>query len=116
MQTLKRRQDFIAAAKALSWGTPAFLLQVRPRGDDTPARVGFTCTKKLGNAVTRNRIKRRLREAARLGLSGIARPSFDYVLIGRSAAMSQDFEILKSDLISVAKRLHGKAAPTMERP
>ncbi len=116
MQTLKRRQDFVAAAKAFSWSTSSFVLQMRVRADDAPARVGFTCTKKLGNAVVRNRIKRRLREAARLGLSGVARPSFDYVLVGRAAAMSQDFDILKSDLISAANRLHGKAASTTEKP
>ena len=109
MQRMTRRQDFIAAAKAVSHGTPGFLLQARLRADDEQARVGFTCTKKLGNAVLRNRIKRRLREAARLSLSSVAQPSFDYVLIGRSAAETRDFESLKSDLISAATRLHAKA-------
>jgi ribonuclease P protein component len=114
MQRMTRRQDFIAAAKAVAWGTPGFLLQVRRRDDTGAPRVGFTCTKKLGNAVMRNRIKRRLREAARLALPGVAQPSFDYVLIGRSAGETHDFESLKSDLISAATRLHAKALPQTE--
>ncbi|MDE2385372.1 MAG: ribonuclease P protein component [Alphaproteobacteria bacterium] len=115
MQRLKRRQDFIAAAKAVSQGTPGFLLQARLRADDAPARVGFTCSKKLGNAVARNRIKRRLKEAVRLSFAAVARPSYDYVLIGRSAAATRGFEILQQDLISAASRLHGKAAQPMEK-
>jgi len=114
MQRMTRRQDFIAAAKAVAQGTPGFLLQVRLRDDAAPARVGFTCTKKLGNAVIRNRIKRRLREAARLGLATVARESFDYVVIGRSAGETRDFETLKTDLISAATRLHAKALPQTE--
>ncbi|MBG1232570.1 ribonuclease P protein component [Aestuariivirga litoralis] len=114
MQRITRRQDFVAAAKAVSWSNPAFLLQARLRSDDGVPRVGFTCTKKLGNAVIRNRIKRRLREAARLGLASVVQKSFDYVVIGRSAAETSDFEILKSDLISAANRLHAKALPKTE--
>jgi ribonuclease P protein component len=116
MQRMTRRQDFIAAAKAVSWGTPGFLLQARLRDDEAEPRVGFTCTKKLGNAVMRNRIKRRLREAARLSLAGIAKPSFDYVLIGRHAAETRDFETLKTDLIFAASRLHAKARPLTDKP
>jgi len=111
MQRIKRRQDFVAAAKAASQGTPGFLLVAHFRGDDAAPRVGFTCTKKLGNAVARNRIRRRLKEAARLVFDRVARPSYDYILIGRSAAQSRGFEILQSDLISAATRLHAKAAP-----
>ena len=109
MQRLKRRQDFVAAAKAVSQGTPGFLLQARNREDASPARVGFTCSKKLGNAVTRNRIKRRLREAVRLVMTPVAKPSFDYVLVGRSGAESLGFEKLQADLISAVTRLNAKA-------
>ena len=114
MQRLKRRQDFVAAAKAVSWGTPAFMMQLRKRDDDGPARLGFTCTKKLGNAVMRNRIKRRLKEASRLTLPSIAKNSCDYVIIGRSAAETRGFEILQSDLISAVQRLHAKAEQPVE--
>ena len=109
MLRLTRRQDFVAAAKGISWGTPGFLLQARKRDDASPPRLGFTCTKKLGNAVARNRIKRRLKEAARLSFAAVAQASYDYVLIGRSAAQTRGFEILQQDLISAIARLHAKA-------
>ena len=114
MQRLKRRQDFVAAAKAVSWGTPAFMMQLRKRDEVGPARVGFTCTKKLGNAVKRNRIKRRLKEASRLVLGPIAHASCDYVIIGRSAAATRTFELLQTDLISAVQRLHTKAEQPVE--
>lgn len=93
---------------------PGLILQLRLREDLKSARVGFTCTKKLGNAVMRNRIKRRLKEAARLSMPQIAQPGFDYIIIGRSAAENRPFEILKSDLISAMNRLHQKAASPRE--
>ena len=81
---LAKRADFLRAAQARRQGTPAFLLQARARGDDSPTvRVGYTCSKKIGNAVARNRAKRRLREVARAVLPGMARPGWDYVLVGR---------------------------------
>ena len=87
---------------------PAFVVQALARKDEEPARIGFTCTKKLGNAVIRNRIKRRLKEAARLSLPNIVKPGFDYVVIGRAPAENRPFEVLQSDLISAAARLHVK--------
>jgi ribonuclease P protein component len=114
MQRLKRRQDFVATAKAVATSMPAMVMQARFRKDNDAPRLGFTCTKKLGNAVMRNRIKRRLKEAARLSLNGIARPGFDYVIIGRSAAENRPFDILKSDLISAMNRSHEKAAAALE--
>ncbi len=114
MQRLKRRQDFIAAAKAVSCGSPAFMMQLRMRDDEAPARLGFTCTKKLGNAVTRNRIKRRLKEAARLVMPTMAHISCDYVIIGRNAAETRAFDLLQTDLISALQRLHAKAAQPTE--
>jgi ribonuclease P protein component len=85
---------------------PGMIVQMRARADDLPPRVGFTVTKKLGNAVTRNRIKRRLREAARLTLSACARPGHDYVLIGRSATVERSFKDLQIDIVAALKRLH----------
>ena len=78
---------------------PGFVLQVRDRKDDDPARrVGFTVTKKIGNAVIRNRMKRRLRALARelLPTGGIA--GSDHVLIGRSGGVERDFAILRDEL------------------
>ncbi|MGI9465158.1 MAG: ribonuclease P protein component, partial [Aestuariivirgaceae bacterium] len=66
MDRLRRRRDFLKAANAPVWKTRSVIVQARQRGDQEPPRIGFTVTKKLGNAVTRNRIRRRLREAVRL--------------------------------------------------
>ena len=109
MERLKRRQDFVAAARALYAAVPGMVVQMRPRGDAAPPRVGFTATKKIGNAVVRNRVKRRLRELARLQLSSAARPGHDYVLIGRASSFGRDFPDLEKDLVSALKRLHRTA-------
>lgn len=86
------------------------MLQARQRRNDelvTGIRVGFTCTKKVGNAVARNRAKRRLREVARLVMPEHGRDGWDYVLIGRpEATATRPFEDLKRDLISALKKLH----------
>ncbi len=106
MERLKRRQDFVAAAKASYAAMPGVVVQARDRKDAKPPRVGFTATKKLGNAVVRNRIKRRLREIARLKLEGRALSGFDYVLVGRAASFDRPFAELEKDLNSALKRLH----------
>ena len=106
MERLKRRQDFVAAAKASYAAMPGMVVQARDRKDQAPPRVGFTATKKLGNAVARNRVKRRLREIARLQLGELARPGHDYVLIGRAASLGRSFAELGNDLNSALKRLH----------
>lgn len=109
MERLKRRQDFVAAARAQYAAMPGMVVQMRARGDDQPARVGFTATKKLGNAVLRNRVKRRLRELARLRLETSAMPGHDYVLIGRAPTAGRAFPELEKDLTSALKRLHRSA-------
>ena len=106
MERLKRRQDFVAAARANYAAMPGMVVQMRARGDAAPPRVGFTATKKLGNAVLRNRVKRRLREIARLRLEALARPGHDYVLIGRAPTAERAFPDLEHDLNSALKRLH----------
>ena len=107
---LTKRADFLAAAAAKRVSTPAFTLQYRVRDDDEAEgiRVGFTCSKKVGNAVARNRAKRRLREAARLVLPNEGKDGVDYVLIGRrDSTASRDFEALKTDLSQALKQAHG---------
>ncbi len=106
MERLKRRQDFVAAAKGGYAAMPSMVVQARDRKDEFPPRVGFTATKKLGNAVVRNRVKRRLREIVRLGLAQMARPGFDYVLIGRAPAQTRTFTELAQDLSAAIERLH----------
>ena len=99
MQVLKDRKDFLAAARARRVATPSFVLQWRDRGDGDAPRVGYTCSKKVGNAVARNRAKRRLREIARLDLAPLAKPGHDYVLIGRrDVTAARPFEDLREDL------------------
>jgi len=103
---LLKRQDFLAAAEARSFAAKGVVVQVRDRKDGKPARLGFTVTKKLGGAVTRNRIKRRLREAARLTVPELAEPGRDYVLIGRASGLDRPFSSLQNDIRTALKRLH----------
>lgn len=90
---------------------PGLLLQARFRGDGTDAmRVGFTCSKKIGNAVTRNRAKRRLRAVARGVLPQHGQPGWDYVLVGRpGATVTRDFDALTADLRRALDSVHKPA-------
>jgi len=107
IEILKARSDFLAAAQACYVHMPGFVLQGRKRMGQQTVRVGFTCSKKVGNAVARNRAKRRLREIARLGLPGSAKPGWDYVLIGRQQkTASRAFALLQADLDDALRRLH----------
>jgi ribonuclease P protein component len=95
---LKRRAEFLrAAAKGRKAPTPGLVLQALSRNDSAPARLGFTVTKKVGNAVTRNRTRRRLKEAARLVLAEQNLAGVDLVLIGRDGTAKRDFGTLQND-------------------
>lgn len=108
--TLVRRADFVAAARARRQSRPGFLLQARQRRADEPAegiRVGYTCSKKVGNAVARNRAKRRLRAAARAVVPSHGRAGWDYVLIGRpEATAARPFADLCADLAGALEATH----------
>jgi ribonuclease P protein component len=108
MQRMKRRADFLDAAKGARVNAAPFVLQGRDRRDDNDARVGFTVAKKTGNAVERNRIRRRLRAAADRVLKPSARAGFDYVLIARRQALSAPFAAIEAELAQAVSRLHGK--------
>lgn len=109
MQRLRQRSDFLAAAKGVKAPTPAFVLQSRERGDQGPPRVGFTVTRKVGTAVERNRVRRRLREVVRLSAAGLLRDGSDYVIIGRRAALDRPFDRCVADFVGAVKRVHRPA-------
>jgi ribonuclease P protein component len=114
--TLKRRPEFLSVRGGGRWATLAFVLEGRPRSgaavaDATP-RFGFTVSKKVGGAVERNRIKRRLKAAARDVLLEHARRNYDYVLVARRPALDAAFAALVSDLAEALKRVHARS----ERP
>jgi ribonuclease P protein component len=120
MQRLRHRADFLATAAAVKVSTKAFIVQMRDRRDGEPARIGFTVSKKVGNAVERNRVRRRLREIVRHASEEAARPGHDYVLVGRRAGLSAPFGGLLEDFKSALRRLHAgrsKATePELRRP
>ncbi|MCV6825486.1 MULTISPECIES: ribonuclease P protein component [Halocynthiibacter] len=114
LTTLKKRSDFILASKAKRKAVTGFILQARERAadelsdDQGQIRVGYTCSKKVGNAVMRNRAKRRLREIARTGLQQHGLAGWDYVLIGRNTVTgTRDFSKLEGDLAYALRKLHG---------
>ena len=115
---LKRRAEFLQVAAAnRKWVAPGLILQVRRQPSTEsenqdaplaaplePVRVGFTASRKVGNAVARNRARRRLRSVAREVLSH-AEPGNDFVLIARPATVDRDYQALVTDLVAGLKRL-----------
>ena len=112
--TLRKRTQFQRVRGGGRYSGPAFVLEgkARPSGEgeaECGPRFGFTVTKKLGGAVVRNRIRRRLKAAiAAVGASG-ADPAFDYVVVAREAALACPFENLTSDLGKAFRRVNATA-------
>jgi ribonuclease P protein component len=107
MERLKQRADFLATATGRRVPAGPFVLQARQRDDRGPPRVGFTVTKKTGNAVERNRIRRRLRELVRLA-NDTMQAGHDYVLIGRRVTLNAPFERMSDEFTRALKRAHRK--------
>jgi ribonuclease P protein component len=104
--TITKRSDFLAANRGKRAPMPGFILLVRPRDDgDSTMRVGFTVTKKIGNAVVRNRMKRRFRALARETLPELGIVGADHVLIGRAGGIERDYSSLASELKRALKKL-----------
>lgn len=109
--TLKKRSEYLRVRNGLRCATAAFVLEakVRSADADNPAaepRFGYTITKRVGKAVERNRIRRRLKSAVRGIASQHARGAFDYVVIARRPALTSPFAALIGDLVRALARLH----------
>ena len=116
MERLRQRADFLAAASGIKVSASAFMLQARRRADDGPVRFGLTVSKKVGNAVERNRVRRRLREMVRLTAGNRTRSGHDYVLVGRRAALKVPFERMTKDFDVALRRVHaGRNGKTVTR-
>ncbi|WMT87457.1 ribonuclease P protein component [Pelagibacterium sp. 26DY04] len=104
MRRLKKRAQFLKAARGKKIARRGFVLQAVAVADPVPG-VGYTVTKKTGNAPERNRIKRRLREAVRASSDRLV-PGHDYVLIGRRESLTQPFDALTRELGKALERVH----------
>jgi ribonuclease P protein component len=116
LETLKTRAEFLAVRGGARFSSPAFVLETKPRAarsgeDSAPGpRFGFTITKKIGNAVTRNRIRRRLKAAIAPLSATLAAPANDYVVIARKPAFDIPFASLQKDLERALQRVHHAAS------
>ena len=119
---LKRRADFLRAAKGQRFHTDAMTVQATVqaavkatgRDGDPGVRIGFTLTRKVGNAVVRNRARRRLKEAVRLSPDLPVVANHDYVIIGRIEAVRRRFDPLKRDLARAIRGVHEQHPRTTE--
>jgi len=116
MQRLRRRADFLKAATGLRAPAGPFVLQAVKRGEDgSDARVGFTVSKKVGTAVERNRIRRRLREIVKRS-AALLWPGYDYVIVGRRVALQEPFDQMIVAFDKAVWRLHAAAPDRLARP
>lgn len=115
ISVLRNRSDFLAANRGLRVARPGFVLLARPN-DGHGKRYGITVTKKIGNAVVRNRMKRRFRELLRDALPAEGLPDHDHVLIGREGGIECDFGRLREELsVALSRAAAGKGDPPRRR-
>ena len=115
ISVLRRRADFVAANRGLRNARPGFVLLTRPN-EGLGKRFGVTVTKKIGNAVVRNRMKRRFRELLRAALPEEGLPGHDHVLIGREGGVERDFATMRAELSqALARAREGKGDPARRR-
>ena len=114
-RVLTKRADFLAANKGLRNARVGFVLLTRPNGNKG-VRYGITVTKKIGNAVVRNRMKRRFRELLRDALPGRGLPDHDHVLIGRAGGVERDFQTMAQELdVALERAAKGRGDPRRAR-
>lgn len=107
LDQLKQRKDFLRVAKGRRWATPGLVLQAAKRPDsDVSSRIGYTASKKVGNAVKRNRAKRRLRALVKDVLLNTAQEGFDYVLVARYTTPDRPYQALIEDLKLAVQKVH----------
>jgi len=109
LSTLKRRAEFLRVRGGLRWSTPAFVLEARARSaepSEPAARFGFTVSKKVGGAVVRNLVRRRLRALVTALDPSRVREGYDYVLIARPGAEERSYQQLAADLDQALDRVH----------
>ena len=118
--TIRNRADFVAANRGIRVARPGFVLLVNRDtvpADEADLRFGVTVTKKIGNAVVRNRMKRRLRALLRDALPDAGIHGADHVLIGREGGVERDFAALRDELaVALARAAQGKGDPPRKRP
>jgi ribonuclease P protein component len=109
LENLKKRSEFLTVSKAgHKWGTPAFLVLSYQQASEGPPRYGITASRKIGGAVERNRVKRRLRALLKEILPLKGHPGVDYVLIARKECLTRDFALMKQELEKALRKLHEK--------
>ena len=105
---ITKRSDFLTANWGKRYATPGFVLLVKDRQDETAEiRLGITITKKVGNAVIRNRMRRRFRALAQEMLADKGKAGADHILIGRDSGIERDFDALRSDMVKALGKLCG---------
>jgi ribonuclease P protein component len=105
---ITKRSDFLAANRGKRYATPGFVLLVKDRQDENPnIRLGITITKKVGNAVVRNRMRRRFRALAKEMLGQNGKAGADHILIGRDSGIERDFGTLRADMVKALGKLCG---------